>query len=101
MPPMITLPIRGMTCASCSARVERALKKLPGVQSAVVNLATETATIDAPALDRSVLVEAIVRAGYEVPDPPATHPPPDPSASDPAMPASGLDRLRQCHRITP
>ena len=91
---MITLPIRGMTCASCSARVERALKKLPGVQSAVVNLATETATIDAPALDRSVLVEAIVRAGYEVPDPPATHPPPDPSASDPAMPASGLDRLR-------
>lgn len=66
--PMITLPIRGMTCASCSARVERALKKLPGVQSAVVNLATETATIDAPELDRSVLVEAIVRAGYDVPE---------------------------------
>ena len=37
--------IGGMTCASCVARVEKALKKVPGVVSAEVNLATETATV--------------------------------------------------------
>lgn len=41
----IDLPVQGMTCASCVGRVERALKKLPGVQEAVVNLATEKASI--------------------------------------------------------
>jgi P-type Cu+ transporter len=35
-----TLTIGGMTCAACSARVERALRKLEGVESAAVNLAT-------------------------------------------------------------
>jgi Cu+-exporting ATPase len=37
----LDLAIEGMTCASCSLRVERALKKVPGVQQADVNLATE------------------------------------------------------------
>ena len=40
-----TLDISGMTCASCSARVEKALNKVPGVLDASVNLATEQATI--------------------------------------------------------
>ena len=40
-----TLPIDGMTCASCVARVEKALKKVPGVTEAEVNLATELATV--------------------------------------------------------
>src|SRR5450759_5764564 len=40
-----TLPILGMTCASCVSRVERALRKPPGVLKAVVNLATEKATV--------------------------------------------------------
>ena len=41
----ISLPIEGMTCASCVGRVERALKAVPGVADAVVNLATEKASI--------------------------------------------------------
>ena len=40
------LPVRGMTCASCSGRVERALKAAPGVVDARVNLASEEAEID-------------------------------------------------------
>ena len=40
-----TLPIEGMTCASCVSRVEKALKKVPGVLSAEVNLATEKAQV--------------------------------------------------------
>ncbi|HYD58701.1 MAG TPA: heavy metal-associated domain-containing protein, partial [Burkholderiales bacterium] len=42
---LIKLPIEGMTCASCVNRVEKALKKVPGVASAEVNLATETASV--------------------------------------------------------
>ena len=41
----LTLPIEGMSCASCSARVERALQRVPGVQQASVNLATERASV--------------------------------------------------------
>ena len=42
----LTLPITGMTCANCVATVERNLKKLEGVQRAVVNLSSERATVD-------------------------------------------------------
>ena len=41
----VDLGIGGMTCASCVARVERALTKVPGVQQAAVNLATESARV--------------------------------------------------------
>ena len=41
----IQLPIEGMSCASCVNRIERFLRKTPGVAEASVNLATETATI--------------------------------------------------------
>jgi Cu+-exporting ATPase len=63
-----TLSVGGMTCAACSARVERALRKLEGVESAVVNLATEKATViyDPCALRLSAIKEAIVKAGYQV-----------------------------------
>lgn len=56
-----------MTCASCAGRVEKALRKLPGVRSAEVNLALETASIDAPGVAPTVLADAVHAAGYEVP----------------------------------
>ena len=64
----ISLPIEGMTCASCVGRVERALKAVPGVANAVVNLATEKASITTnDTVDRIALVKAVENAGYEVP----------------------------------
>jgi len=61
-----TLNIDGMTCASCVARVEKALSRVPGVQSASVNLATEQAQVSAEtALTPERLLEAVQRAGYE------------------------------------
>jgi Cu+-exporting ATPase len=66
----LDLAIEGMTCASCSLRVERALKKVPGVQQADVNLATESARVQVP-LDQAqalapVLRRAVREAGYGV-----------------------------------
>jgi P-type Cu+ transporter len=64
----LTLPITGMTCANCVATVERNLKKLDGVQSAVVNLSSERATVDfVPAkLQLSDVIARVNRAGYGV-----------------------------------
>lgn len=63
----LSLPVEGMTCASCVGRVERALKAVPGVQTATVNLATERAdiTFGDPA-DPQAAVGAIESAGYAV-----------------------------------
>ena len=63
----LSLAIVGMTCASCVARVEKALARVPGVDSAAVNLATERASVHAQGrLEAGALVEAVLRAGYEV-----------------------------------
>lgn len=60
-----SLKIEGMTCAACSNRVEKALQKLPGVQQAAVNLATEQATIQhQPDISSGDLVAAVEKAGY-------------------------------------
>lgn len=65
--PTLDLGIGGMTCASCSARVERALKKVPGVQAVAVNLATESARIEyTPSEQMEARLRRAVRdAGYE------------------------------------
>ncbi len=63
----INLDIKGMNCASCVNRIERALKKDASVQEASVNLATEKATIsfDASKSNSQHLIELIKKAGYE------------------------------------
>lgn len=63
----LDLPVSGMTCASCAGRVERALKKVPGVAAASVNLASEQARVQAPADSLPALVAAVEQAGYQVP----------------------------------
>lgn len=67
-----TLDIEGMTCASCVRRVERRLQKVPGVQEAAVNLATERAVVrfDPQQADVPALVQAVESAGYAVHIPP-------------------------------
>ncbi len=64
----VTLPITGMTCANCVATVERNLKKLDGVQLAVVNLSSERATVEFDASKLSVrdMIARVERAGYGV-----------------------------------
>ena len=62
-----TLPVSGMTCASCAGRVERALLKVPGVASASVNLANEQVRVESSEADVATLIEAVQKAGYGVP----------------------------------
>ena len=61
------LDIQGMTCASCSATVERVVGKLPGVQNANVNLSAETLTLDYDPAEISLqqVVGAVADAGYQ------------------------------------
>jgi P-type Cu+ transporter len=63
-----TLAVGGMTCASCVGRVEKALRRTPGVLEATVNLATERATVEflPGTTGRDELAAAVRRAGYEV-----------------------------------
>jgi len=62
----ITIPVSGMTCAACQARVQRALTKAPGVDSASVNLMTNSATVeyDVGLTTPETLVEEIRATGY-------------------------------------
>jgi Cu+-exporting ATPase len=74
----VQLPIGDMTCASCVARVEKALARVPGVLQAEVNLATETASVTLVARDGdtagliAAIEAAVVKAGYRVRAPAAT-----------------------------
>jgi len=62
----IDIPVLGMTCASCVGRVERAIKAVPGVASAAVNLAAERAHVElVDAGQTAAVIEAIRKVGYE------------------------------------
>ncbi|MBI2166282.1 MAG: heavy metal translocating P-type ATPase [Chloroflexi bacterium] len=64
----LTLPVKGMTCASCVMHVEAALKEVPGVAEVNVNLATEKATVamESGTIPIARLVEAVADAGYQI-----------------------------------
>ncbi|KAF0223746.1 MAG: Cu2+-exporting [Rhodospirillaceae bacterium] len=66
----LALPVRGMTCAACSTRLEKVLNRLDGVAGASVSLASEQADIrfDASRTTPAALAQAIGKAGFSVPD---------------------------------
>ncbi|WP_423230250.1 heavy metal translocating P-type ATPase [Caloranaerobacter ferrireducens] len=63
----MNLKVEGMTCAACSARVEKVLNKIDGVKNANVNLTMEKATIEIyeGAIENAELIKAIEKAGYK------------------------------------
>ena len=63
----VTIPIGGMTCAACSARIEKVVGRIDGVESVSVNLATEEATVlyDAQKVKLSAIKQSIEKAGYK------------------------------------
>ncbi|WP_462381171.1 heavy metal translocating P-type ATPase [Pseudomonas sp. Marseille-QA0892] len=79
------LTLQGMTCANCTGRIERALLKVPGVESAAVNLAAEKARVrHLEATDTSTLLAAVEAAGYHasVEDPGESTPRAAPASTD-------------------
>jgi heavy metal translocating P-type ATPase len=94
----VTLEIEGMTCAACAGRVERALKAVPGVDSAAVNLATERATVTGPGAGAAgALAAAVEKAGYRVVRraPPAAPLPEPAGAARVAMTQAGARRAAE------
>ena len=102
LPPMpaieLTLPIEGMTCASCSNRVERFLRKTDGVLEANVNLATEQAHVrfDPTVVGRDELMRAVEDAGYGVRE---AAPEDKSGALDAAAAADAERRARETRRL--
>jgi len=94
----LTLPIEGMTCASCSNRVERFLNKTEGVSEATVNLATEQARVrfDPQLVGRDELIHAVQAAGYGIRE---EERPADDGALDAAAEADAARRARETRRL--
>ncbi len=94
-PARLDVPVKGMHCAACVDKVERALRAVPGVTDAAVNLATERATIalgpEAPAL--SALRAAVAAAGYAIPEDIAVTP--ESREREQAERAREVERLRR------
>lgn len=94
----LTLPVEGMTCASCVARVEKALKRVEGVTSAAVNLATEKATVqyDPTKVNFEKLQSAVTDSGYTLKSPAAeARPEKTVAAEEPGRPAGPMAQLRR------
>ena len=84
----VSMAILGMSCASCVGRIEKALAAVPGVQSASVNLATETARVQVLAgTAPEDLVAAVAAAGYQV-APEKQHPADAPAPGEAAVPSA-------------
>ncbi|WP_414040190.1 heavy-metal-associated domain-containing protein [Acidithiobacillus sp. M4-SHS-6] len=60
----VEISIQGMTCQHCVAAVEKALRKIPEVQSVVVQLDTQSATVEGTSLDPEALIQAVEEEGY-------------------------------------
>src|SRR5260370_1245344 len=89
--------VEGMTCASCAMRIEKGLKKVPGIKDASVNLATEKATVtyDPTQTTLTQMVRSVEAVGYQA-TPQTEAPAPDPAtqqetgADSPASLAMGF-----------
>ncbi|CAN5697359.1 heavy metal translocating P-type ATPase [soil metagenome] len=95
----LSLPIEGMTCASCVNRVERYLRRTDGVAEANVNLATEQAMVrfDPTLVGRTEIVRAVEQAGYGVRE--STTDGVDPAALDAEAEALAEQRTRETRRL--
>jgi copper chaperone CopZ len=60
----VTLMVEGMTCGGCARAVENAIREVPGVQNATVDLEAKRARIEGTGLDSARLVEAVEDAGF-------------------------------------
>jgi P-type Cu+ transporter len=96
--------VQGMHCASCVARVEKAIKAVPGVSSAEVNLIMEEATVYGE-VRKGAVVEAIREAGYEADEDDEAEPGPDNSPVDTAVSeiesGAGNDSNQNTNQIPP
>lgn len=88
----VTLPVEGMTCASCVARVEKSLTRVDGVREAAVNLASERVTFsfDSGKTNLDALAAVVERAGYKLLLPA--------SASPAVVPSAGESAARDDHQ---
>ncbi len=93
----LDLPVEGMTCGSCAARVERILSRQAGVREASVNFATGTARVGLdPDVDLTSLQEAVDRIGYRLtlPEPPSASPT---ATSTADLAATAVDAQAETH----
>jgi copper chaperone CopZ len=87
--PTLTIPITGMTCANCSNAIERGLKRMKGVDSASVNLASERATVsfDGDQTNQSAILQKIDAIGYGV------------AIAEYELPVSGISTSKQAEDL--
>src|SRR4051812_48862097 len=64
----LSFPVTGLSCASCTGRVERALSELPGAHGVSVNLATGRAALALSGSGPAEIAGAVAEAGYTIPD---------------------------------